>query len=318
MKNKPFIIYYILVIYVILQFLWWAYLLMDLNNKYYSEKQRKSVDIEKQEYWKGEKSSKMWMIAGEGAVFFILLTVGFIRLHKTIKQEIELARQQKNFMMAVTHELKSPLSSIRLYLQTLKKRDLSGDKLNDVTDKAVNDTKRLEDMVENVLLAAKLDDESFPLNFEKVELNNFIKSAIDEYKETMGKDHNTYFNKEEQDIHIKADRSALMSIFLNLYENAVKYSDKGSNIKVTTKTESNRAYLYVSDEGPGIPNSELNKVRQKFYRAGNEEERNTKGSGLGLYIVDKLVNMHGGQIYVTNRNEEGATVICEFIKHELR
>ncbi len=312
-KRNPLIIFYLLVIYIILQFGWWTKLLVDLNQELYQQKVEISLNgsPEYLQEMNAALEKQIWMIAGEGSVFLIILAWGMTKVHKSFKKEVEVVAQQRNFLLSITHELKSPIASSKLYLQTLLKRDLSKEKQEEIIRKAIKDTDRLDMLVENILLATKIENSTLPLHKEHINLSAFITELIAHGIETTGQQHTTALHIDDG-VEFPVDRVAFSSIVTNLYENAVKYSPAGSTITVTLQQHSNGILFSVADEGEGIPASEINKVFNKFYRLGNEETRKTKGTGLGLFIVKHFVTLHHGTIDVQNNSPKGTIFTAKF------
>lgn len=249
--------------------------------------------------------SRIWMVLGEGSVFFILLAIGVWQTLQSFKKEVSLARQQKNFLLAVTHELKSPIASVKLYLQTLQKRELDREKQNEIVAKAIADTDRLGSLVENLLLATKIDRSDYMLHFEELNLSDLVAQIIATHPE------NKRLKTEiQQGIKMQADKLAFTSIVVNLLENALKYSEQ----TVTVKLQNDKNILLsVIDSGAGIADDEKQKVFEKFYRIGNEDTRKSKGTGLGLYIVKNLVERHNGTIHIRNNQPTGSIFEIEFL-----
>jgi K+-sensing histidine kinase KdpD len=253
-----------------------------------------------------EKLHKRWvMISSEGAVFIFLLLLGGYQIRKTLKKEAALAQQQKNFILSVTHELKSPIASTKLQLQTLQKHELSRDRQQEILGNAISDTDRLNNLVENILLAAKIENSVFILHKEDYNLSEYLTEGL---KQTISS-----FNYNQKvvldidpGIHLHIDRTTFPSIVLNLFENAVKYSPQDSTIRISLKKQNGKVVLAVADEGSGISAAEKKNIFGKFYRVGNEDIRKTKGTGLGLYIVDYLVEQHNGTISVKDNQPKGS------------
>ena len=183
-----YLILYILAFYVIFQFCWWAYLLLDLNVEIYEhriENVRLSVDDKQQQEdliaeLEERNQQRHWMVLGEGGVFLGLLMGSFVTL-RSIRKEVGLARQQKNFLLSITHEFKSPLASIKLYLQTLQRHDLDADREAAFIQGAINDTERLNNLVENALLANLIDHNGYSFNKEELNLSAFIRLLLQNY-----------------------------------------------------------------------------------------------------------------------------------------
>jgi len=245
------------------------------------------------------------MISSEGAVFIGLLLIGIIQIRKTFKKENELSNRQKNFLLSVTHELKSPIASAKLQLQTLQKRELSKEKQLEIIGNAISDTERLNNLVENILLAAKIDNSIFHLHRERVNLSDYITENMNQmimlfnYKQKVVLDI-------EPAIFLDIDKTTFPSIILNLFENAIKYSPADSVITLQLKKQNDQIILRLKDEGIGISETDKKNIFDKFYRVGNEETRKTKGTGLGLYIVKHIAEQHNGIVTVKKNEEKGS------------
>jgi signal transduction histidine kinase len=312
-KSKPLFWFYILLVYVFLQFSWWTYSMFQLNSE--NIRLKTELNLLKGETPEevissgnalNEKLHKRWvMISSEGAVFIFLLLLGGYQIRKTLKKETALAQQQKNFLLSVTHELKSPIASTKLQLQTLQKRELDRQKQQEIISNAISDTDRLNNLVENILVASRIENNVFTLHKEDYNLSEYLTEGM---KQTISS-----FNYKQKvlldidpDIHLSIDRTSFPSIVLNLFENAVKYSPQDSTIKISLKKKNGKVLLSVADEGMGIPAAEKKNIFGRFYRVGNEDTRKTKGTGLGLFIVSYLVEQHGGIITVKDNQPKGS------------
>lgn len=251
------------------------------------------------------------MIIGEGSVFLLLLTIGCIRLWFTFRKEIALARQQNNFLLSITHELKSPLASIKLSLQTLLKRVSLEEKFLKLTENSVDDVDRLTALVDNILYAARMEDESFVLPKEMENISLITQQVLEKFQSTH-KDTVQLTANIESDILLETDKMAFTSLLQNLIENAIKYSPVNTEVRVSLRKNAGGITLEVKDNGIGIPERERNAIFKKFYRIGNEETRNTKGTGIGLFIVKKIVEMHRGNIRVADNQPKGTVITVEF------
>jgi two-component system phosphate regulon sensor histidine kinase PhoR len=313
-SSRSLTLFYVLVIYVLVQFGWWAYHITELSREVTEQKQEileLKGDQEKAEQLNRSVNGKVWMILGEGSVFFLLLTLGIIQTRKSIRKEMALSNQQKNFLLSVTHELKSPIASTKLYLQTLQKRELTDEQKQEIVDKAIADTNRLDALVENMLIATKIDNSSFPIHKEDTDLSEMVTKVTNALKETTGRKHNTVLQVEEG-ISLKVDRLAFSSILHNLYENATKYAPPASEIEVVLSKKENEVVLQMKDQGIGMDPQNAAKVFSKFFREGNEDVRKTKGTGLGLYIVKHLVELHNGTIKIEQNQPKGSIFTIVF------
>lgn len=310
---RPLLLFYLLVAYVMMQFTWWAYLLVDLNREsteYRMEIDRMSGELHQQQgsisRFEEELEKRMLMVAGEGTVFLALLIFGITRIRSAFYKEIALSRQQRNFILSVTHEFKSPLAAIKLSLQTMQKRELDKDQKETVLRRSLAETERIHALVDNVLLAAQLDSGTPSVQLERIDLSKFIADTVTAYTERPEQKHRIECQV-ESDIHIRGDAQALTSLLFNLIENAEKYSPEGGLIRVNLTSATTAVKLRISDQGGGIPDKEKERVFEKFYRIGNEDTRQTKGTGLGLFIVRHIVQLHKGQIRIRN-NEPSGTI----------
>jgi signal transduction histidine kinase len=288
MENRPFIkrslvIFYTLIIYAVAQLIWWGYQLVSLQ------------------------ANRLGMIMSEGSMFVIVLFFGAYYLHKSINQEQKLQEQKKNFLLSVTHELKSPLASIKLLLQTIQKRDLTKAQILDFIDKSLLDIERLDDMVENMLLASKIDNRSYSFPKAKFNLSVLVDSIVNRLQVTKCDCNQQIIDAEiEPKIEITGDRFALTSVVTNLIENAIKYSSPCETVAVKLFSKDDRIHLQVADHGIGIADAEKYRIFDKFYRVGSEDTRNTKGTGLGLYIVKEVLDKHEATIRVKDNRPAGS------------
>lgn len=313
-RSRPLLLFYILVCYVFIQFGWWAFLLTHLNGQITDlliEKQQltgtnnRAAMEEIARQLEHQLTMKRLMILGEGLVFLFLLGLGILRTRKSFKQEAALAQQQKNFLLSVTHELKSPLASVKLQLETLRRRKLPAEKQDEMLSDAIEDTERLHALVDNILVAARIDHSSFSIHPEQDNLSTFVADLCE--KSAGGAlRHHKLTQSLSPEIFALFDRLAMHSVLMNLLENAANYSPKGSEIVIRLIRENNRGCLTIADRGPGIPDKDKAEIFKRFYRLGNEETRSTKGTGLGLYIVQNLVLAHHWQLRIIDHEGGGS------------
>lgn len=297
LKNPIFLIY-LLMFYVTLQFSWWLYLIFSLYDKIYSDQDT--------------LSKKTLMLLGEGSVFFIILIIGIFIILRAFKRERELTLQQENFVLSVTHELKTPIASVKLFLQTLQKRELPDDKKTEIYQRSLAEINRLDGLVNNILLARSIENENYFLNKQEVNLKSFIGERIALLENSILKSHKIELYLEE--VTIAIDPLGFESILINLIENAKKYSESNSTIKIHLSHKTEGALFQITDEGIGIPKEKRELVFSKFYREENEMTRKSKGTGLGLYITKFLVEQHNGRIELKGNKPQGLIVAIEFKK----
>jgi len=290
MNKRTAIIFYVLSAYVVVQFIWWGFHLIQLTSEIREENAR--------------IGQRIVMIMGEGAVFLLLLVIGIWQIRRSIIKELKLTERQKNFLLSVTHELKTPLAANKLYLQTVLKRDLNKDQVNELVGKAVSENGRLENMIDNILNASRIESNVLRLNKEDLDLVKLMQLVA----ERMGSIYpqaRIVFDLPESK-QITADRFMLETVLVNLIENAVKYAGTSPEITLYLHENGNQCEFGVQDNGPGVEIAYRKEIFSKFYRTGSEETRTQKGSGLGLYIVDQLIRLHGGTIVCGEGKNGGA------------
>lgn len=316
---------WLVIAYLILGFTWWAVLLYIKNRDAFEAKTELlrigmiAEGIYQNDAWfeqtpafqalEGKYRHQQWMIYGESAVFVLSIIVSVVLINRGYQKEVQAAQQRRNFLLSITHELKSPLASIKLVLETLIKRELPADKVQDISRRALRETERLHQLVNDLLFSAKLETAYQPL-LEPVYLAQLLRDTIQAFREKhpealIG------FSGPEDLLLRQGDREGLTSVALNLLENAVKYSDGQPRISVGLEDLGDSIRWTVADQGIGIDEKEKNRIFEKFYRVGNEDTRQTKGTGLGLYIVAQIVKAHGGRISVGDNVPKGTVFVIE-------
>lgn len=252
------------------------------------------------------------MIVGEGSVFIVLLLFGLMWVRSVFLKEMKLAEQQKNFLLSITHELKSPISTVKLSLQTLFKRKLEPEKSEKLIVNSLVDLDRLETLVDNILFAAKIERDEAGFSSEDLNASEFVLQAIERFAHNArGID---IKSEVIPNVYLKADPMGFTSVINNLIENAVKSSETGTDVNVTLRDNESHVELTISDTGIGIPEAEKGRIFEKFYRVGNENTRRTSGMGLGLYIVKRFVEIYNGNIEIDNNQPKGSRFIITFPK----
>ncbi|MFI5219650.1 MAG: sensor histidine kinase [Bacteroidia bacterium] len=311
-NMRPLLFFYLLVVYVTLQFCWWAYLLVELNTEVYQYKMEivelKHTDPLKrnadQEAFEKNLHKRWVMVTGEGIVFIALLIVGINQTRRSFRKEFMLTRQQKNFLLSITHEFKSPLAAIKLSLQTLHKHHLDEEKQQALIRRSLNETDRIQNLIENALTAAQIESQNIELQNEEFNLSALITGIVNDKTLHVQSSHQLTTVIPEN-VYMKGDALAINSVILNLLENAEKYSPENSIIQVELAEREKYIVLRVKDNGTGIPEEEKEHIFDKFYRIGNEDTRKSKGTGLGLYIVKNIVALQKGKVFVKDNHPQG-------------
>lgn len=324
-STGPFKTFYFVFTYILAFALWWAYLLYAKNETAFNEKiELYKINFEKSNPGVDYNTSKdylqivskyhrqKFMIVTEGGVFILLLMVGLLRVRRVFLREMELAAQQRNFLLSITHELKSPLATIKLSLQTLTKRKLDPQQSEKLIGNSLLDLDRLESLVDNILLAAKIEREEPGLSHDEINVSEIVRSVADRFNHNKKE----IAIKEEikSDVYLNADGLGFTSVAINLIENAIKYSPERTEINVVLREDEGNVFLSVADNGIGISDEDKTRVFQKFYRVGNEDTRKTKGTGLGLYIVKRFVEIYKGEISMKDNTPNGSVFALRFPK----
>lgn len=253
--------------------------------------------------------SFFWTLLPLGAVFLALVLAGIIVYLVLSVKLINLNRRQSNFIDAVTHELKSPLASLKLHLQTLQRLKIPPEEQAVFFENMQNDVNRLDGLINQVLMVSVLESASHPANkSEPISLTKLVddcvQSAVNRYgapKENV--------NVHLPDCFIYGKRFAIDLILRNLVDNAFKYADADKPMVriVSRKTKNGWVVIRVADNGPGIPIHLRRKIFLRFFRVGDELERKKTGTGLGLYIVKILIRQARGKLKISDRIHQSGT-----------
>jgi signal transduction histidine kinase len=289
MKQTTFF-FYALSVYVILQFSWWGFHLIELTKA--TDTNASVVD------------KRIMMVVSEGAVFFLMLLLGLWKIRSSIRKEFELSQRQNNFLLSVTHELKTPIAANKLYLQTIQKRNPSEEMRSDLLNKALKENQRLEHLIDNILNAARVENRALQPIKESVDLVPFINALVVQFRKRYPSATIEVTQAPQKTVHF--DVFMIETVLSNLVDNAVKYSHDNAQIQINASLTDTQVLLTVSDIGIGIKQEDQAAIFSKFYRIGNEETRTQKGSGLGLFIAQEFLKLHGGSIQYKQNSPTGS------------
>ena len=252
-----------------------------------------------------------------GIIFFVAIIAGLILNTTFLVREIRRNEQHDSFINAVTHELKTPIASIRLYLETLKTRDVDEKTRQQFYNIMLADNDQLLHTVEQVLRAGRLSHRNTAKQQEHVPLAPLVQERIDWARARYHLDNNALEFKELTDDGAPAvvlgDSEELRAVLTNLLDNAVKYSLHNGKVLVEVgPLDINRAVIRVHDNGIGIPADQLKRIFKRFYRVTSRESKRVKGTGLGLFIVRSIVKRHKGRVFAESPGVGmGTTFIVE-------
>jgi signal transduction histidine kinase len=238
-----------------------------------------------------------WVLLVLGTLFFLLVMIGLVWLSAWVVREIRLNQRQHAFIDAVTHEMKTPLASLRLYLDTLDRHDPDPDRRRRFQARMREDLDRLDRTIGQVLTAARAEERGRRVSPGTADLGALLQDCVREVHEHHALPEGSVQVDLAEGMKVHGDPGELSVIFRNLLENAVKYSDVPVEVNVRGVARGDgRVEVDISDRGIGIPPGELRKIFQRFYRAGRDVQRTAAGLGLGLFIVRNLVRRQGGRV----------------------
>ena len=248
------------------------------------------------------------MIMGEATVFVTLIGIGAFYVIRSFYREFSLAKRQKNFSLSVTHELKTPIASTRLFAETLlNRKEISEDKKQSSLEKIIQEQDRLQQLVDKILLASSIGESKQTLSYKPIALKSFVNTII--HSNSL---YNNIQNNIDDKLVLSIDDFYMTSVIQNLLDNARKYSSHEEIILVESNTDSSSLFISFIDKGIGVPDKEKTKIFEQFYRVEDEDTRSYKGTGLGLYLVNEIVKMHGAKIYCKNNKPKGSIFTIQF------
>jgi signal transduction histidine kinase len=317
--RRATVIFWILFLYIIAALIWW-YFSLEQQNKTIYELRKDRLAVTSQNYStnskevaKIEKLRKRETVKyiAEGLTFLLLIIFGAAYIYRLVQRQFKLQMQQQNFVMAVTHELKTPISVARLNLETMQKHKLEEDKQKKLLQMTVQETMRLDTLINNILISSQLDGDVYKTSKEELNFSDLLTDVIHHFENRYAE--KNIFLEIEPEIELKGDPLLLKMLISNLLENANKYADKQTRIFCRLQKNERKVQLQVIDEGVGIVDNEKKKVFEKFYRSGNEQTRKTQGTGLGLFICKKIAQSHKADISITD-NEQGGSIFTVTFK----
>jgi two-component system, OmpR family, phosphate regulon sensor histidine kinase PhoR len=312
-KFNPLVI----ALYMLPALVWWANLLWKNNVELYKKEVKilqltskvanhdQLVALPQYAQLEKKQAGKRKMIIGEGIVFFCFLLGGLWYVYRSYRRTIELNKRQNNFQLSITHELKTPIASMQLVFDTLKKHEnLPTEKVQELAKMGKRESLRLLSLINDILLSAQLEREWKP-NMREVNIQTLAEATVQQLQ-GLYPNAQFRFNIAENAQNITADEQGMGHVFNNLIENALKYSGPDAQVEIGTSKVGNQMHIAISDNGPGIADTDKLRVFEKFYRSGNEDLRETKGTGLGLFVVKQIIEAHKGTVKIKDNLPKGA------------
>lgn len=312
------IVYWALLTYMIAALLWWFIALVKQNDTLTAVQLQQLTgatgQVTKQtqtsdQLLQKQKRKRVQYIA-EGLTFLALIVVGAVYVYRATRRQIRASVQQQNFMMAVTHELKTPIAVTQLNLETLQKRKLEPAQQEKMIASTLQEANRLNMLCNNILLASQLDSKAYKESRIEINFSDLVEGCIDSFKQHYPS--RLVIEQIEPALYLDGETLLLQMLVNNLLENAHKYAPQNTEITVVLAQKATAIELLVIDNGKGIPDTEKPKIFEKFYRIGSEATRNTKGTGLGLYLCKKITQNHNANISVTDNKPQGSKFVVTF------
>lgn len=318
--RRATVIYWMLLLYITTALVWW-FVSLEGQNRKIRELREQLSELKTNSTSSPDKAKELTLIQeesrrndakyiGEGVAFLILIVIGAVFVYRSVRRQLYTQEQQQNFMMAVTHELKTPISVARLNLETLQKYNLEPEKQKKLIRNALDETTRLNFLTNNILIASQLEGGRYESSKEELDLSGLLKDCIRNFRNRFPE--RVFIDTIEPDADIKGDPLLLQILINNLVENAIKYSPKETPVTAELKRYRSGTELQIKDEGPGIPDDEKKKIFNRFYRIGNEATRKKQGTGLGLYLCSIIARNHNADISVTNNVPSGSNFVVVF------
>ena len=309
------LVYWVLLAYIIAALVWWFIALnrqkvqmasyeisqLKIGNPDNSRLLQEIVDIKK-------RTTAQYI--GEGVIFLLLILSGAVFIYRAVRRQFKSGQDQQNFMMAITHELKTPIAITKLNLETLLKRKLEDSQQQRLIQNTIQEANRLNALCNNMLLASQLEAGGHSVTKEEVDLSELTLSCVSDFKIRYPQ---RLFKEEiAAEVYVMGDSVLLQMAINNLIDNALKYSPKESAITIVLRPQQKQVSLMIIDEGKGIDLMEKKKIFEKFYRIGNKATKEAKGTGLGLYLTKKIALQHGASIFVVDNTPTGSNFTILF------
>lgn len=306
--RRIYYIFWFLLIYIIAALVFW-YISLEKQNETIEALKLNQLDPASQDYVsqknnvEQERFRKSAQYMGEGVIFFLVIIAGAGFIFRAVRRQLRQSVQQQNFMMGITHELKTPIAVSQLNLETLKKHNLDEERKNRLLDATLRETIRLDSLCNNMLLVSQIDAGGYRLSDEDLDLSSLAEECVNGF--TGRYPERNISTMIEPRVHTRGDSLLWRIAINNLVDNALKYSGKQGAVEVKLVKDGNVVNLSIADNGIGIKGEDKKRVFEKFYRAGDEATKAAKGTGLGLYLTERVVKAHKGKIIALDNKPAG-------------
>jgi signal transduction histidine kinase len=301
-----YILYWFLLSYILAALVFW-FIALNRQNIQLSQYRLDMIDVndashaQKQNRIEISKNRKTAQYLGEGITFLLLILTGAVFVFRAINRQFKLSQQHQNFMMAITHELKTPIAVTKLNLETLQKRTLNDEQRQKLIGATIQEANRLNALCNNILLTSQIELGGYKIIKEKIDFTRLANECVHDF--IIRFPQRKIESHLQEEVFISGDMLLLELAVNNLLDNAIKYSGKEDIVLLKMFQTGKEIILQVIDEGPGISSGEKEKIFEKYYR-GNIRQK--KGTGLGLYLTRKIVQEHHGSIKMRNNSPHGS------------
>jgi signal transduction histidine kinase len=306
LKFKTRWLYHPVTIFLFIQVLW--ILLMVIWIRWYVEKYSQLRQMAERFRAQAEIVGFDWLPLLEGGLLLALILAGATVIFLYWIKQHRLNSMQRAFVSNVTHELKSPVASIQLALETMAMRDLSEEKKQEYVHMMLDDAERLSALIDRILGAARIEKKRSRYRLETVSMRHFLNEVLEEDRHLYEKDGHIIILEKGRDSRVAIDRSAMRIVLNNLLENAARFSPPGSQIRLKLHRDLHRCRLDVIDSGCGIPGKDLKNIFKMFWRSSEDPNSRVRGTGLGLYIVQNIIHDHRGKVWASSPGIDRGTV----------
>jgi two-component system, OmpR family, sensor histidine kinase CiaH len=309
-----FVIYWILLLYICAALIWW-FIALNQQNTVMANYKKQELKADNPNYLiQLEKINdveirKKGQYLGEGFIFFLLIIAGAVFVFRAVQKQLKAGQQQQNFMMAITHELKTPIAITKLNLETLQKHQLEITQQQKLIQNTIQEANRLNNLCNNLLLSSQIEAGGYTITKETIHFTELITGCVADF--TLRFPERKIETSITNAIKTQGDYLMIQMMANNLIDNAIKYSTKNSLVKVIATENNQKIQFKVIDEGKGIDPANKEKIFEKFFRAESNGVKAAKGTGLGLYLSKKIIQQHKGNIYMTQNLNEGSTFTVE-------
>jgi two-component system sensor histidine kinase CiaH len=310
-----FLVYWVLLAYIIAALVWWFIALNRQNVQMASYEisqlqpgNPNNADLLTEILTIQKRKTTQYL--GEGVIFLLLILSGAVFIYRAVRRQFKSGQEQQNFMMAITHELKTPIAITKLNLETLLKRKLAESQQERLIQNTIQEANRLNALCNNMLLVSQLEAGGHHISKEEIDLTELTTSCVNDF--TTRYPQRQFDSSIDAEIYVVGDSVLLQMAINNLIDNAIKYSPKDSVVSIVLSRQQKSIVLMIIDQGKGIDASEKKKVFEKFYRIGNKATKEAKGTGLGLYLTKKIALQHGASIFVVDNTPTGSNFTILF------